>query len=87
MLIMWVITSEIALRFGGTYRLHLEGRILDQSVNQRKQVTCFLHGLLFVSEDGSNDFLRNVGLSPNYKCHSTEDRILLLKSCRIEGLH
>jgi hypothetical protein len=44
-------------RFGGTYRLHLQGR------NIRKRATCscwFLVREFFYSEDGGDTFLRNV---------------------------
>jgi hypothetical protein len=47
--------SRVNRRFGGTYRLHLQG-----------QATCFHAGFLlslyFVDpEDGGDEFLRNVG--------------------------
>jgi hypothetical protein len=50
---------------GGTYRLHLPGRRLCQSSNQKETgskwiAPCFLLGLLSDPEDGSNTLLRNV---------------------------
>jgi hypothetical protein len=48
-------------RFGGTYGLHLQGRIS----RARELATCFhaviLLGLFFDTEDGDDMFLRNVG--------------------------
>jgi hypothetical protein len=42
-------TSEIARRIGGTYRLQLQGRIVSQARNQRKQTAGWtlskLHGV------------------------------------------
>jgi hypothetical protein len=59
-----VLTAVVVnRRFGGTYRLHLQGRISWPA-------TCFHAGILlglFDPEDGRDVFLRNVGrLSTNY---------------------
>jgi hypothetical protein len=54
--------SERDLGFGGTYRLHPQGRNLNQARNQRKQTN--LRSVLLCSlldlEDRGNIFLRNV---------------------------
>jgi hypothetical protein len=63
--IFWVVTpysSERARHFVGTYRLHLQGRIVSQARNQRKQEPSWA----CLGEYGGVMFLRNVGLSPNY---------------------
>jgi hypothetical protein len=62
--IFWDITPYSPLnvnrRFGGTYRLHLQGRKISQTL----LVTCFhagfLPGLFFDPEDEGDMFLRNV---------------------------
>jgi hypothetical protein len=59
---------KVIRRFGGTYRLHLQGRI-SRARNQRESRallgTCFhagfLLGVYFNPEDGGKMFLRNVG--------------------------
>jgi hypothetical protein len=63
---VWEITScsplKVNTRFGGIYRLHLQGRRISLKNLHAK---CFLAGLLlglfFDPEDGNNMFLRNVG--------------------------
>jgi hypothetical protein len=66
------------LTFGGTHRLHIQGRRVSQTKNEQKQEARsaelslppvsagFLLGLLFDLEDGGKMFMRNVGFSPNY---------------------
>jgi hypothetical protein len=61
--IFWDITSrspvKVNLRFGGTRRLHPQGRRVSQARNQC--VAGSLFGLPFDPEDGSDMFLRNAG--------------------------
>jgi hypothetical protein len=52
---------KVILRFGGTYRLHLQGRIISQQETSVKSSACRLAGLFFDPEDGGDMFLRNVG--------------------------
>jgi hypothetical protein len=68
--IFWDITSHSPLkvnrRFGGTWRLHLQGRRISQARNQPALLaTCFHAGvvldLFFDLEDGGDIFIRNVG--------------------------
>jgi hypothetical protein len=51
---------KVNRRFGGVYRLYLQGRSIIQSIT-----TCFhadsLVGLFFDTENGSDRFHRNVG--------------------------
>jgi hypothetical protein len=42
-------------RFGGTYRLHLQGRSNPRAINQLEQID------VDYPEDGGDTFLRNVG--------------------------
>jgi hypothetical protein len=64
--IFWDITPcsppKVNRRFGGTYRLYLQGGIISRAL----LATCFhsgiLLGLFFVPENGGDMFLRNVGL-------------------------
>jgi hypothetical protein len=56
-------------RFGGTCRLHIQGRRISQARNQRDYLlhAGFLHGVFCDPEYGSDMFLRNVGwLSTDY---------------------
>jgi hypothetical protein len=74
--IFWDITLcsplKVNRRFGGTYRLHLQGRNISWARNQEALLaTCFhvgfLLGLFFDPEDGGDVFLRNVSwLSTDY---------------------
>jgi hypothetical protein len=60
-------------RFGGTYRLHLQGRSNPRAMNQREQIAVQLYSLqlsvhvgsslvdCFYPEEGGDTFLRNVG--------------------------
>jgi hypothetical protein len=52
---------KVNRRFGGTYRLHRQGRRIRQARNQReagsKQNGGFLLGLFFDPEDAGNMFL------------------------------
>jgi hypothetical protein len=69
--VFWHITpcSPVKVNgcFGGTHRLHLQGRGVSRA---RNQAWCLLHVLFFLglfvdTEDGGNMFLQNVGwLSP-----------------------
>jgi hypothetical protein len=70
--IFWDITpcspSRARRRYGGTYRLHLQGGRINRARNKREStllVTCFEVGsLLFLYNDleyGGDIFVRNVG--------------------------
>jgi hypothetical protein len=69
-MIFWVVTlcsSEKVRHFGGTCHLHF--RINEQETSRswwRLASAGFLLGLLFDPEVGSDMFLRNVELPPNY---------------------
>jgi hypothetical protein len=79
----WGITLcsplKVNRRFGGTYRLHLQGRRISRARNQRKirwqaaLVAIYFHsgflvGLFFDPEDGGDMFIRNGSwLSTDYK--------------------
>jgi hypothetical protein len=66
---------KVNRRFGVTYRLHLQGRISRERYQHEIRWEAglspasagYLLGLLFDPEDVGDIFLRNVGLSPNYK--------------------
>jgi hypothetical protein len=63
----WYSLLKVNQRFGGTYRLHLQGRKISRAL----LATCFHAGFLLCSfydlEDGGDMFLRNVGwLSTDY---------------------
>jgi hypothetical protein len=54
----------------GTYRFHFQDQSESQARNKQLQAEnlfLFLFGLSFDLENGSDKFLRNVGLSPNYE--------------------
>jgi hypothetical protein len=69
----WDITPcsllKVNGRFGGTYRLHLQGRKISRARNERESralfAACFhagfLLGLFFGPEDGGDMLFRNVG--------------------------
>jgi hypothetical protein len=64
--IFWDITPcsplKVNRRFGGTCRLHLQGRIISQARNQQESRSArYLLRLFFDPEDGGDMFLRNVG--------------------------
>jgi hypothetical protein len=66
--IFWDITPcslvKVNRRFGGTYRLHLQGRISRARYQRILLASCFHAGVLlglFDPEDGGDMFLRNVG--------------------------
>jgi hypothetical protein len=52
---------KVNRRFGGTYRLHLQGRRISSVVLSTSFDAGFLLGLFFDPEDGGDMFLRNVG--------------------------
>jgi hypothetical protein len=61
-MVFWIVTpysSKTAHYFRGTYRLHLQFSLQSTSAG--------LLGLLLDPENGSDMFLWNVGLFPNYK--------------------
>jgi hypothetical protein len=66
-IIFWDMTPCSPLcsnrRFGGTQRLHLQGR---RNVQQTTEQACWFVGLFFDPEDGGAMFLRNVG------CYTTD---------------
>jgi hypothetical protein len=71
--VFWAVTPcslERDRRFGGTYRLHFQGRRVSQAWNQQLRLlpasVIFLFGLLFISEDGGDMFPRNVWFSPTH---------------------
>jgi hypothetical protein len=72
-------------RFGGTYGLHHQGRILIQAWNEQKlsllpdSLGLFLW-LLFNIEDGDDIFLRIVGLPPNYPRYNSKKTIFFTHS-------
>jgi hypothetical protein len=51
---------KVNWRFGGTYRLHIQGQRISRARNCLSPAEFFLG--LFYPEDGGNIFLRNVGL-------------------------
>jgi hypothetical protein len=67
--VVYVITScssERSRRFGGTYRLHLQGSRIREVRNKLRFSAAsadFLLSLFFDPEDGGDIFLRNVRLS------------------------
>jgi hypothetical protein len=70
-----VYILNVSRRYGETCRLHLQGRRMRHSRNQREsswhaELCCcsFLFGLFFDPEDGGDMFFRNVGwISTDYK--------------------
>jgi hypothetical protein len=69
--LFWDITPcsplKVNRRFGGTYRLHLQGRGMSRARNQRESRWQAELGLLSDPEDGGDMFLRNAGcLSTDY---------------------
>jgi hypothetical protein len=63
--VLWVETpyiSETARRFEITYRLHFQ----DLKLSLPTASIGFMLGLLFVTDDGGDMFLRNFEVSPNY---------------------
>jgi hypothetical protein len=72
-------SSETDRRFGGTYRLLLQGWRVSQARNQQSRACAgFLHGLLFDPEDECDMVLRTVGLSPTYTTLLPRDITTLL---------
>jgi hypothetical protein len=67
--VFWDMTPSslvtVNRRFWGTYRLHLQGWSKKQAAN-RPLLLASLFGLLLNLEHGSDTFLRNVGVLPNY---------------------
>jgi hypothetical protein len=55
---------KVNRRFGGTFRIHLDGRKISQARNQLESITDFLLRLFVDTEDGGDMFLRNVGWLP-----------------------
>jgi hypothetical protein len=53
-------------RFGGTYRLHLQGRKIRERGSPATCSLWFLARGFFYPEDGGDTFLRNVGSEKNY---------------------
>jgi hypothetical protein len=88
--ILWDITPcsslRVKRRFGGTYRLHLQGRKISRRRNQRE--SRWQVELCFYPEDGGDMFLRNVSwLSTDYtasyprRWHSSwPQRVSILRS-------
>jgi hypothetical protein len=68
-IIIWDMTPcnllKVNRRFGGTYRLHIQGqnirRVRIQSESRWQAPARFLLGLFFDPEDGGDMFLQNVG--------------------------
>jgi hypothetical protein len=67
--IFWYITLcsplKVNRRFGGTYRLHHQGRIRRARYQSDQLANCVHRGILFglfYPEDAGDMFLRNVGL-------------------------
>jgi hypothetical protein len=89
--IFWDITPcsplKVNRRFGGMYRLHLQGRRISRGRNQHALlVTCFhadfLLSLFFDPEDGGDMFPWNVGwLSTDYMANIPEDDTLHNHCC------
>jgi hypothetical protein len=63
--IFWDITPcsplKVDRRFGGTYRLHLQGRRISRARNQRESRRQAERCVFFDPEDGDDMFHRNVG--------------------------
>jgi hypothetical protein len=70
--ILYSCVVQRAQRFGETHHFHLQGRRLRHARIQQKLINfqfaspSFLLCLFVDSEDGSDIFSRNIGLSPNY---------------------
>jgi hypothetical protein len=63
--------EERARRFGGTYRLHLQGRRICQARNQQKQAECG-------AQRSASLFLLNVGLSQKFQGITNQKAVLFL---------